>query len=187
MRLYLHTVEVEVQTSSLANLTKDDIIRDVAYRSAIDRHRPSQLELEVTLPPNTSVSLSYDFDKSLLYIEEYPPDANHGFEIAPAILAILGDTNSYVSRTAPLLLSLPTPDFSMPYNVIILTCTVMALAFGTIYNMLSKRILPETEAEILSRQILLNRILKSLGTFIKGEAEVTEHRPVALEKANTST
>lgn len=46
----------------------------------------------------------------------------------------------YVARTTSLLLSLPTPDFSMPYNVIILTCTVVALCFGSMFNLLSRRI-----------------------------------------------
>ena len=37
------------------------------------------------------------------------------------------------------LLQCPTPDFSMPYNVITLTCTVLALFFGRscLHNLLS--------------------------------------------------
>ena len=34
---------------------------------------------------------------------------------------------------------LPTPDFSMPYNVITITCTVMALFFGTVFNILTRQ------------------------------------------------
>lgn len=179
MRLYLHTLEVEVQAAPAGqNYAKDDFIRAVSYRPAADRARPSQLELQVTLPPATSISLSYDFDKSLLYIEEYPPDANHGFEIAPAILTVLSTDRrpSYVSRTAPLLLSLPTPDFSMPYNVVILSCTVMALAFGTVFNMLTKRILPEKEVEALSRELPISKIIAAVRTFFRGPDE-TVARP----------
>merc|ERR1719305_418200 len=40
--------------------------------------------------------------------------------------------------TETLLVSLPTPDFSMPYNVICLACTVAALAFGPIHNITTK-------------------------------------------------
>jgi hypothetical protein len=40
--------------------------------------------------------------------------------------------------TEILLLSLPTPDFSMPYNVICLACTVAALAFGPLHNITTK-------------------------------------------------
>ena len=42
--------------------------------------------------------------------------------------------------TEVLLVSLPTPDFSMPYNVICLTCTVVAIAFGSIYNLSTKQL-----------------------------------------------
>lgn len=38
-----------------------------------------------------------------------------------------------------LLVNLPTPDFSMPYNVICLVCTVVALAFGPIHNLTTRR------------------------------------------------
>lgn len=43
-------------------------------------------------------------------------------------------------RTESLILGLPTPDFSMPYNVICLSCTVVALAFGPIHNITTKRL-----------------------------------------------
>ncbi|CAG8474801.1 14065_t:CDS:10 [Acaulospora colombiana] len=40
--------------------------------------------------------------------------------------------------TETLLVSLPTPDFSMPYNVITLTCTVIALFFGSMFNLMTR-------------------------------------------------
>merc|ERR1712141_502572 len=40
--------------------------------------------------------------------------------------------------TEALLVNLPTPDFSMPYNVICLACTVVALAFGPLVNITTK-------------------------------------------------
>ena len=43
-------------------------------------------------------------------------------------------------HTEALLLNLPTPDFSMPYNVICLACTVVALAFGPLHNMTTKKL-----------------------------------------------
>lgn len=43
-------------------------------------------------------------------------------------------------RTESLLITLPTPDFSMPYNVICLACTVVALAFGPIHNFSTKKL-----------------------------------------------
>lgn len=42
-------------------------------------------------------------------------------------------------HTEILLITLPTPDFSMPYNVICLACTVVAIAFGSLHNLSSRR------------------------------------------------
>ena len=42
-------------------------------------------------------------------------------------------------HTESLLVTLPTPDFSMPYNVICLACTVVAIAFGSIHNLTTRR------------------------------------------------
>jgi len=40
------------------------------------------------------------------------------------------------------LLQSPAPDFSMPYNVITLTCTVLALFFGSIFNLVTRTLRP---------------------------------------------
>ena len=42
-------------------------------------------------------------------------------------------------HTETLVVAMATPDFSMPYNVICLACTVVALAFGPLYNLTTKR------------------------------------------------
>jgi GPI-anchor transamidase subunit T len=51
------------------------------------------------------------------------------------------------SYTEVLLAPLTTPDFSMPYNVITFTCTVLALYFGSLLNALRRRI-GEEEREL---------------------------------------
>lgn len=57
------------------------------------------------------------------------------------------------SYTEVLLVPLTTPDFSMPYNVITFTCTVLALYFGSLLNVLRKRVGEE------------ERLLKSQGIY----------------------
>ena len=51
------------------------------------------------------------------------------------------------SYTEVLLVPLTTPDFSMPYNVITFTCTILALYFGSLLNALRRRI-GEEEKEL---------------------------------------
>lgn len=151
MRPYLHTLQTKVTSRTGATTVDvdqptDSIVKDVFYRPAVDRHRGTQLELILSVPPSSTVTLIYDFEKAILRYTEYPPDANRGFNVAPAVIRILKAGSETISkhepiylRTTSLLLPLPTPDFSMPYNVIILTSTVMALAFGNIFNLLVRR------------------------------------------------
>ncbi|KAL8962062.1 MAG: hypothetical protein Q9193_001478 [Seirophora villosa] len=150
MKPYIHTLKAQSITS--LSHTQEDIITSVYYRPALDRERGTQLELQITVPPASTVRLTYDFEKAILRYTEYPPDANRGFDVAPAVIRILPDPfrqrpEAEYLRTTSLLLSLPTPDFSMPYNVIILTSTVMALAFGSIYNLLVRRFVGADEVE----------------------------------------
>ena len=162
MRPYLHTLQAKVtshngqtyHTNFASDSDSSKIIRETFYRPAIDRHRGTQLELTLSVPAASTVTLIYEFEKAILRYTEYPPDANRGFNVAPAVIRLLGDSNDSLAsntpiylRTTSLLLPLPTPDFSMPYNVIILTSTVMALAFGNIFNLLVRRFVAAEEVE----------------------------------------
>ncbi|KAL6709893.1 Subunit of the glycosylphosphatidylinositol transamidase complex-like protein [Coniothyrium glycines] len=138
MKPYLHTLR-----AILSNSTSSPLL-ETYYRPSLDRQRGTQLELRLRIPPSSTLTLTYDFEKAILRYTEYPPDANRGFDAAPAVIRVLSplhanDKKGVYVRTTSLLLPLPTPDFSMPYNVIILTSTVMALGFGNVFNLLVRR------------------------------------------------
>lgn len=164
MKPYLHTLTASVSTSALPD---PSIIKKIFYRPALDRRRGTQLELLMSVPADSTVVLTYDFDKAILRYTEYPPDANRGFDVAPAVIRLRNNASKPSSsfsheplyiRTSSLLLPLPTPDFSMPYNVIILTSTVMALAFGMIFNLLVRRFVGADEVESFDLSALKARI-----------------------------
>ncbi|KAJ1853170.1 Subunit of the glycosylphosphatidylinositol transamidase complex-like protein [Coemansia sp. RSA 1822] len=150
LRMYAHTLSVRATDANghTAQLAPNQIM----FTPAVDRGRPAVLELELELPPQSRTVLRYDFDKGFLKYSEHPPDANRGFTIAPAIVSYslapsdtarpLACTPGTVCAvrvyTEPALASLPTPDFSMPYNVITFTCTILALFFGRIFNLLTR-------------------------------------------------
>lgn len=89
----------------------------------------------------------------MLKYTEHRPDAERGREISSGILTLLDlsdsdgtESASDVLRSArtriytpKLLLDVPTPDFSMPYNVIIMSSTVMAVFFGLMHGSLTRR------------------------------------------------
>eukprot|EP00079_Xenopus_tropicalis_P031000 XP_012827251.1 PREDICTED: GPI transamidase component PIG-T isoform X1 [Xenopus tropicalis] len=157
LRLYVHTLTITTRG-------KENKPSYIHYEPAKDRQRPHLLEMLIQLPPNSITKISIQFERALLKWTEYPPDPNHGFYISPSVLSVLipsvinqktdeleestlfstlfpsSDGSSYFMRlyTEPLLVNLPTPDFSMPYNVICLTCTVVAVGYGSFYNLLTR-------------------------------------------------
>ncbi|EPS33814.1 hypothetical protein PDE_08776 [Penicillium oxalicum 114-2] len=163
LRPYIHTLQATItgQDGVSREIPASELVTGTFYRPAIDRERGTQLELSLSVPAASTVTLTYDFEKAILRYTEYPPDANRGFNVAPAVIRILSAPNAapiYI-RSTSLLLPLPTPDFSMPYNVIILTSTVIALAFGTVFNILVRRVVSVDEAMALGAQSLKGRIL----------------------------
>lgn len=129
-------------------------IREQRYTPAIDRTRPTTLSLELSLPPHATLRVHLPFNKAFIRYTEHPPDASRGFDLPPAILYLqdlaeqdTGDRDSTAFWQIPkmrvysskLLLDLATPDFSMPYNVIIMTSTLMALFFGSVFNAITRR------------------------------------------------
>lgn len=173
MKLYIHTLSLHLNGNSTP---RKDLLKEMYYRPALDRKRGTQLEMEILVPANSTVVMSYDFEKAILRYTEYPPDANRGFDVPAAVIKV-GDSEV---RTTSLLLSLPTPDFSMPYNVIIFTSTVMALAFGFIFNLLVRRFVGVDEVQSAGLQavkaklgakilVLKSRLLKP--TKVGGKIE----------------
>lgn len=143
MRIYLHTLEARVIDRPSGK--PENVIQDIYYRPALDRERGTQLEVKLRIPPKSTVFLTYDFEKSILRYTEYPPDANRGFDVPGAVITIRKGAFTSNLRTTALLLNLPTPDFSMPYNVIIFTSTAIALAFGGMFNLLVRRFVAANE------------------------------------------
>ncbi|CAO3648230.1 unnamed protein product [Cunninghamella blakesleeana] len=139
LKLYLHTFNIQVTSSSSSsndnynNNNASSVLQKMIYQPGIDRSRPNMLECLLNVPPSSIITMTIDFDKTFLKYTEHRPDANRGFDVGSAVFTINSDTRIY---TDTLLVSLPTPDFSMPYNVITLTCTIIALFFGSIFNLL---------------------------------------------------
>ncbi|KAI9809576.1 MAG: hypothetical protein M1825_000008 [Sarcosagium campestre] len=184
MKPYLHTLTAKLSSSPSATSSASaspSIIQEILYRPALDRRRPTHLELLLRVPANSTAILTYAFDKAVLRYTEYPPDANRGFDVPPAIIRLVDGDDDFLStsssstvaaqdqrhpvylRTTSLLLPLPTPDFSMPYNVIILTSTVMALAFGMIFNLLVRRFVGADEVDQWDPKAKVTRLKAKLG------------------------
>nr|SVE91062.1 EOG090X043F [Daphnia sinensis] len=159
-RVFLHTLTFRNSKNKPVGI---DIPQKLYFRPGLDRQRPHHLELRLTLPADSVTEIEWEFQKGFLKWTEYPPDAHRGFDLGPAVISALlpvarnwTGTPRHVStfdqswnvsqsgyfvriHTETLVVAMATPDFSMPYNVICLACTVVALAFGPLYNLTTKR------------------------------------------------
>ena len=126
------------------------------------RGSPAVLEWRFpNLPANTHIQVHYEFLKTFLSFEEFPSDPSRGFDVPPALVTISHpSTPSYTLYSDPLLVTLPLPDFSMPFNVITLTCTAMAFFFSSILNFQIRIRARKTSVTLLSKAHSLLEWLK---------------------------
>ncbi|KAL7416017.1 GPI transamidase component PIG-T [Mrakia frigida] len=133
---------------SVDGVERDDLLPTLSYTPSLPHTRPTTLLTHLNLPANSTVRIHTPFLKQFLQYNEHLPDASRGFELWAAVLFPLpsSDDNEAVLvpskiYTTNLLVDLAVPDFSMPYNVIIMTSTVVALFFGSIFNPLTRRLM----------------------------------------------
>ncbi|CAH0695106.1 unnamed protein product [Spodoptera exigua] len=165
---------IQLSTLRINGEAESKLVQSQYYSPGRSRQKPYHLELLIKLPPKSTTTITIDFEFVFLKWQEYPPDANHGFYIGSALIsANLPTARNYTSlpitgttfdsvinatklwypivfRTNGAMVSLPTPDFSMPYNVICLACTVVALAFGPLHNICTKELVLKSSGTSLS-------------------------------------
>jgi GPI-anchor transamidase subunit T len=158
MRIFLHTLQCSVNGRAVS-LASGDWFTSVRFEPSDDRVSPTVIELRGALRRNESLVCTAHFQRAFMAWTEFPPDAHRGYDMGAAVLEV---ERSGASAGQPLSWSpslpaaqqargvrrlytpgfqiiLPTPDFSMPYNVICLTGTVWALYFGNLFNTLVRR------------------------------------------------
>ena len=111
---------------------------NMTYTPSRPHATPALLLATLELPPHETLHLSLRVRKAFLRYTEHPPDAQRGWDLPPAVFVPF-DTPHERIYTPALLVDLATPDFSMPYNVIIMSSTLIALIFGSLFNMLIRR------------------------------------------------
>jgi phosphatidylinositol glycan class T len=161
MRIFFHTLQCSLNGRPVP-LERGALFSAVRVEPANDRETPTVIELQGALRRNQSLVCVAHFQRAFMHWTEFPPDAHRGYDMGAGIVelrrsaASAGQSLSWspslpseraieqrgdVRRvyTAGFQLILPTPDFSMPYNVICLTGTVWALYFGNLFNVLVRR------------------------------------------------
>ncbi|KAJ6599437.1 Gpi16 subunit, GPI transamidase component-domain-containing protein [Mycena sp. CBHHK59/15] len=142
---------------------RDDLLTHLSYAPSppsSSPHVPAHgLHAHLTLPAHSTLHLHVGVRKAFLRYTEHPPDAQRGWDLPAGVLVLLdmpsfgnstgaadgmqdGPAAAYGAiriYTPALLVDLATPDFSMPYNVIIFSCSLVAFLFGSVFNLLTRR------------------------------------------------
>ena len=87
-----------------------------------------------------------------------------------------------------LVVTMATPDFSMPYIVICLTCTVVALAFGPLHNYTTKRFVKRLPKESKGKKFV-NSLHEKM-KWGKGKEEKRDEKaevPKSVDPPNTTS
>ncbi|KAF9669746.1 hypothetical protein SADUNF_Sadunf14G0139500 [Salix dunnii] len=204
IRVYYHSLQLFVDDQLKA---VGAFVEKIHVIPSKDKISPGMMEMVLKLPCGVkSAALTIDFDKGFLHIDEYPPDANQGFDIPSAAIAFpdfhtsmlfhsndserkspmlskFQESSPVLLYTEVLLVPLTTPDFSMPYNVITITCTVFALYFGSLLNVLRERV-GEKERLLKSKAAantgLLSELLSRLSAKLRGRSQEPMQSPSKL-------
>ncbi|CAH2054696.1 unnamed protein product [Thlaspi arvense] len=200
IKVYYHSLQIFVDQEQK---TVIEVVKKINVSPSTDKMSSGMMEMMLELPCEVkSAAISIEYDKGFLHIDEYPPDANQGFDIPSALISFpdhhasldfkeevtkspflskFKEKSLVRSYTEVLLAPLTTPDFSMPYNVITITCTVFALYFGSLLNVLRRRI-GEEERFLKSqgkkkgglKQLLSRLIAKIRGRPVEAPSSSTE-------------
>ncbi|CAK5015695.1 unnamed protein product [Meloidogyne enterolobii] len=163
IRVFLHTL-----TFVCSNKSKESMDFFGEYTLARDGMRPLLIELNILLPANSKCKIEFEFEAAFLKISEFPPDANSGIHVPGAVLSISQDDSTnlslfstFTNKSAnqkifgePLLILLPVPDFSMPFNVICFVCSTIAIFYGNIFALSTKlmKLFPKEEKLLENEQ-----------------------------------
>lgn len=150
MKLYMHTYQSSIKLASFR------------YGPAVDRVKPAQLEWSIVVPPKSTVTMTVEFDMALLRTSEYNMSPARGFDIPGALIQYSEDGKVYDELvTGTMLLTLMTPDFTMPFNVIMLTTLIMTFFYGVFFNFCFRRFyLPSEGKPLRPIQRLKQRIMR---------------------------
>uniref|UniRef100_A0A1I7XHL4 PRELI/MSF1 domain-containing protein n=1 Tax=Heterorhabditis bacteriophora TaxID=37862 RepID=A0A1I7XHL4_HETBA len=104
---------------------------------AISRLRPALIEWEYEMPEYSKCTMMTDFEKAFLR----SGIGGQGWSAEEELHHIVASNSSIILHSNVVLVALPVPDFSMPFNVICFVTTTISLCFGPIHSFSTKILL----------------------------------------------
>lgn len=82
---------------------------------------------------------------------------------------LTGSQRIVILHGEPLLVLLPVPDFSMPFNVICFVCTAIALFYGPANSLTTKIMIPVTDEDAIQDTGLIRRLISRISGKIRSK------------------
>jgi hypothetical protein len=133
--LEIHTTIANLLENSIT-MSSDRVSRNGSVKSS------TLIFFQIEIPEDSKLDLRYQTHKRIRSRESFLHDASRGARLPLALLVLANDKGVSASTTYLLgsqLVSSPTPDFSMPFNVITLVSTVAAFLLGSIINVMVRK------------------------------------------------
>jgi hypothetical protein len=128
-------------------------VLNVHTKAAIPRVLAGWFEIQLLVTNYTrngeelEFNVLVDIEKRVLSVFDYPPDMSRGIDIPAPVVEISGrqatdarqisiakNADSMTAYGLNVLVQLPIPDASMPFNVACFTATLVSLIFGSVMN-----------------------------------------------------
>lgn len=103
-----------------------------------DRKSSTFAELQFKIGSQSSIIFHVPFEREFLRSDDFPAKYERGIDFPAAKIDISGPHQDKFSSNG-LLFTWPLPDGTMPFNVITMSATVIALFHGALFNMLTRR------------------------------------------------
>ena len=97
--------------------------------------RTTSLQYKCNFINSNQISLYFELNLKMKPCEQYPYDANRGIDFLTPIIQVNEGKEYYLNH---LLLALPQPDFSMPYNVMLISFSFAIIFLLALYKLLTK-------------------------------------------------
>ncbi|KAJ1352107.1 hypothetical protein KIN20_008300 [Parelaphostrongylus tenuis] len=207
LMIYYHTLSLTCRylTDQKDQMIESPTLYKRYFVPSISRRRPALIELQFELLGDSECRLQLEFEKAFLRLREYPPDANHGMYVPGAVVTLLGSNNTsprenldhsargmstcesrfscdhhIVLHGNVLLVTLPVPDFSMPFNVICFVMTTVSLCFGPIHGFSTKMLIPVNSA--LPRSSFMKKVFRLFLAVLLVLAAYAQYREMSLHE-----
>lgn len=135
---------------------------NIFWQPGVINEKPNHINYQISIKCGQTYSNSLDYEAKILGWTKYPADAERGIFINPSIIEINQNPDQTLFASG-LIIDVPKPDFSMPFNALCLACTAVAILFGNLHMILTKPVDVASE----KNEKFISKVFKKIGALLK--------------------